>query len=275
MQETFTEEWGRVRDSELSFSYTPEDLVALNEKVWLPWLDSVGIASVLDVGCGLGHETLALSRATNATEVIGVDANFALLSSHVPAGAPPSVHFVVASLFALPFEEASFDLVYSQGVLHHTFSTKTAFDAVAPLTRPGGRLFVWVYGLEDHLSQEGRRGAAMRVGVAVEHVVRPFVSRAPANVRNAFFRGATTLAHPVLKPRMRHTASWTPADTDTYLRDWLSPRFAHRHGWNEVIGWFEEAGFEVASVQSPTRYRELFGEPLWGVGLTGVRTAAS
>jgi len=275
VQETFTDEWAQVRESKLSFTYTPDELVALNEQVWLPWLRDVDVASVLDVGCGLGHETVALQRATGAREVIGVDSNIALLSSRVPESAPAGVHFVVASLFALPFEKASFDLVYSQGVLHHTFSTREAFGAVAPFARDGGRLFVWLYALEDHLAGQGRRGVAMRVGVTAERALRPFVSRAPARVRDAFFRSATALAHPVLRPRMRHAAAWTQADTDTFLRDWLSPPFAHRHGWNEVIGWFEECGFEIVSVQSPTRYRELFGEPLWGVGLTGLRTAAA
>jgi SAM-dependent methyltransferase len=200
--------------------------------------------------------------------------NLALLSSGIAGSAPAGVHFVVASLFALPFERASFDLVYSQGVLHHTFSTREAFAAVAPLAREGGRLFVWLYGVEDRLVARGRRGAGMRVGVTAERALRPVLSRAPARVRAAFFRGASAVAHPVLRPRMRHADVWSRADTDTFLRDWLSPPFAHRHGWNEVIGWFEEHGFDVVSVQSPTRYRELFGEPLWGVGLTGRRTAA-
>ncbi len=48
-------------------------------------------------------------------------------------------HIVQASAFAPPFPKGSFDLVYSQGVIHHTFSTRTAFEALAGLPRRGGR----------------------------------------------------------------------------------------------------------------------------------------
>jgi hypothetical protein len=71
---------------------------------------------------------------------------------------------------------------------------------------------------------------------------------------------------------MRHASQWCREDTETFLRDWLSPPYAHRHRWNEVIGWFEELGFEIVDVQSPLAYAGLFGAPLWGVGLTGRRT---
>jgi len=38
--------------------------------------------------------------------------------------------------------------------------------------------------------------------------------------------------------------------------------------------WFEDAGFEIVGMQSPAAYRDLFGAPLWGVGLTGRRLGA-
>jgi SAM-dependent methyltransferase/uncharacterized protein YbaR (Trm112 family) len=273
-QETFSEEWGAVTDSELSFTYSVDELVELNRRVWLKGIDS-GVRRVLDVGCGLGRETLALRSATGAEEVVGVDLNLALLNSPEARHAPPGTHFAVASVFALPFRPGSFDLVHSQGVLHHTYSTERAFRAVAPLVSDGGHLFVWLYGLEDRLATKGRRRVAMNGALALERVFRPLVSRSPKPMRDAFFAGATRAAHPLLKPRMRHADRWEPENTDTFLRDLLSPRFAHRHGWNEVIEWFEREGFEVVDVQSPLAYRRLFGQPLWGVGLTGRRTRPS
>ena len=40
---------------------------------------------------------------------------------------------------------ASFDLVFSEGVLHHTPSTEAAFKALARLLRPGGEIMIYVY----------------------------------------------------------------------------------------------------------------------------------
>ena len=40
---------------------------------------------------------------------------------------------------------ASFDVVFSEGVLHHTPSTERALKALVPLLRPGGELMIYVY----------------------------------------------------------------------------------------------------------------------------------
>jgi ubiquinone/menaquinone biosynthesis C-methylase UbiE len=45
----------------------------------------------------------------------------------------------------LPFEDSSFDLVYSWGVLHHTPDTPRAIREVYRVLRPGGRALVMVY----------------------------------------------------------------------------------------------------------------------------------
>lgn len=45
----------------------------------------------------------------------------------------------------LPFEDASFDIVYSWGVLHHTPNTPGAIEEVRRILRPGGVTRVMIY----------------------------------------------------------------------------------------------------------------------------------
>jgi arsenite methyltransferase len=45
----------------------------------------------------------------------------------------------------LPFPDGSLDIIYAQGVLHHTDSTCAALAAVAKKLKPGGRLLFYVY----------------------------------------------------------------------------------------------------------------------------------
>jgi ubiquinone/menaquinone biosynthesis C-methylase UbiE/uncharacterized protein YbaR (Trm112 family) len=275
IQETFTTQWDAVQEDELSFMYTRDELVELNRRVWLPWLSNLSEderpRSVLDVGCGVGTETVALCEVTGAEEIWGADLNFALLGRRAEYRDRPGANFVVGSLFDLPFAEGAFDLVYSQGVLHHTYSTEAAFDSIARRVRPGGRLFVWVYGLEDHLAPGGASRLSKRANVAAEAVLRPLVSRSPEPVRDRLFDVLTAIWHPRMRHRERHGQTWERHNTNHSLRDWLSHRYARRHGFNEVAEWYEDRGFKVVATQSPRAYKELFGTPLWGVGMTGVK----
>jgi uncharacterized protein YbaR (Trm112 family)/ubiquinone/menaquinone biosynthesis C-methylase UbiE len=273
VQATFSDEWKQVSRNELSFLFTTEDLVELNRQVWLRPLQKTRdeFKTVLNVGVGLGQETVAVQRALGNTEIIGADLNFSLLNSGQLHRTTPRYHLVIASLFHLPFRRSSFDVVYSQGVLHHTYSTRAAFDCVADFVRPEGHLFIWVYALDSHLIPEGFKGVVLRAKRFVETILRPVVSRSPKLVRDAVFATLTAVLHLFIKTTVLHKEHWKLPNTNHGLRDWLSPRYAHRHSYNQVLEWFEQRSFTIAGVQSPAAYRKLFGKQLYGVGLLGQR----
>jgi len=273
VQETFTDEWDLLREDELSFMYTHSELIELNSRVWLPWLAELEPDErprrVLDVGCGAGNETNALNEIVGPDEIFGVDLNFSVMRRRAEYRGRPGMSFAVASLFDLPFEPGSFDLVYSQGVIHHTYSTEHAFRSIARFVAPGGSLFVWVYGLDDHLSPGGASKLSKRANRTAEGALRPLLSRAPRPVRDRMFELLTAAWHPRMRRNERHGERWTRANTNHALRDWLSPPYAHRHGFNEVAGWYEDEGFSIVGIQSAGAYEQLFGRPIWGVGMTG------
>ena len=99
----------------------------------------------LEVGCGLGITTVHAQQLLGL-DVFGVDLSLASHRAVKQFEQNPFIHFIQASLFHLPFERETFEVIYSRGVLHHTYSTEAAFKNVATYCKSGGRIYVWVYG---------------------------------------------------------------------------------------------------------------------------------
>jgi SAM-dependent methyltransferase len=274
VQKTFTEEWEGLGADELTFLYTDTELVELHRDVWLhlPPQGAPHVRSVLNVGCGFGREAEILSGLFPEAEVIGLDLNLSLLRAAPDLLNRTRLHLVIASLFRPPFAVGTFDHVHSQGVIHHTYSTHEAFKAIEPLVKPDGTIFIWVYAAEDSLVVPGMRGVMVRAYWIISHQLgRPILSRLPAPLRNGAVWLLSAILHPLLRSRARQGEKWKFANTLHGLRDAFTPRYAHQHGFNEVLEWFEDSGYAIA-IQSPSRFRALTqGKRMLGIGLLGWR----
>jgi len=97
---------------------------------------------ILDMGCGVGHNTVPLAAAFPEARVTGIDVGAPLLRyAHLRAeGLGQPVHFVQDNAEHTRFEDASFDLVVSQIMLHETSSAAAAriIAESRRLLRPGG-----------------------------------------------------------------------------------------------------------------------------------------
>ena len=132
-----------------SASYA-EELLAMRAE-YGPWLaDSLDYAGakgldVLDVGCGQGIDLINYARSgARATGVDLTPRHVELARGHLESlGLEGTV--VQGDAEALPFPDASFDRVSSNGVLHHTPDMQRALAEIARVLRPGGRATVLVY----------------------------------------------------------------------------------------------------------------------------------
>ncbi len=90
--------------------------------------------SLLEVGCGTG---LIMQRVARfARDVEGIDVSPGMLEHARARG----LSVRVASATALPFADASFDVVYSFKVLAHVGPIDAALTEMARVTRPGGHM---------------------------------------------------------------------------------------------------------------------------------------
>ena len=100
---------------------------------------------VLEIGCGLGTDGAQFAEA--GADYTGVDLTEAAVDlarkRFETFGLPGN--FQTADAEQLQFDDESFDLVYSHGVLHHTPDTAKAVREIHRVLRPGGRAMVMLY----------------------------------------------------------------------------------------------------------------------------------
>jgi SAM-dependent methyltransferase len=98
---------------------------------------------VLELGSGTGGGTLVLARKYGA-QVIGLELEQGLVDlsrEHaLAAGLSQQVEFRCVEAGPLPVDDASFDVLYTSGVVCHIEDRATLFDDVMRILKPGGIL---------------------------------------------------------------------------------------------------------------------------------------
>ena len=103
---------------------------------------------VLDAGCG-GGRFMAVARGNGAAVVVGLDMSVGgLLHARALLNRTEGCHLVQGDITRPPFRPGIFQIAYSIGVIHLLPAPQEGFRALERLLSPGGRLWIWAYGLE-------------------------------------------------------------------------------------------------------------------------------
>lgn len=100
---------------------------------------------VLEVGCGLGFMTEQWVRSGAKVTAIDLSETAVAITKARLTSRSSMAEVLRADARALPFEDASFDYVYSWGVLHHSPNFAESIAEIARVSRPGAGLGVMVY----------------------------------------------------------------------------------------------------------------------------------
>lgn len=140
--QSFALQWNRFKTNQIDavngthlsmkrFAETGWDLCNLKGKL------------VLEAGSGAGRFTRILAEA--GARLVAFDYSAAIDACYKNNGRFDNVVFLQCDIFDMPFRPGVFDYVFCHGVLQHTPDPKSAFEALAPLVRPGGRISIDVY----------------------------------------------------------------------------------------------------------------------------------
>lgn len=133
---TYSESDVHLRDDagrELSVRATRDLMDALSRHVRRP------VKLVVDLGCGTGRFTVALSETFQAP-VIGIEPAANTRASAQAKPHPASVRFVDGTANDIPLPDGSIDLVFMSQVFHHVIDPEGAFGEIHRILFPGGCL---------------------------------------------------------------------------------------------------------------------------------------
>lgn len=110
------------------------------------WIASMQPGShVLEIGCGIGLDSARMAQ--HGLRVTAVD--LTVVGPSTAAQRAAARNFDAAYLCTnaenLPFPDATFDYVYSFGVMHHAPDTQRCVDEAYRVLRPGGQALIMLY----------------------------------------------------------------------------------------------------------------------------------
>lgn len=133
-----------------------------DESVMDSWLEG-GKKIILDAGCGAGYSGMIFwDKYIKDHFYLGVDISSAIdVAKQRFAEAKLPGDFMRASITDIPVPDNSIDIVFCEGVLHHTDSTENSLNYLSKKLKKGGRFLFYVYAkkspirefTDDHIRQ--------------------------------------------------------------------------------------------------------------------------
>ena len=221
---------------------------------------------VLDAGCGGAMSALALfDGVLERMRYVGVDISDAVdVAAARFAERGLEAGFVQADLNRIPLPDGSVDVLFSEGVLHHTDSTRAALLATARLLAPGGRYLFYVYRrkgpvrefTDDYIRERLQELEPQEAWDAVMPLTKLGKALGDLGVRVDVPEDVELLGIPAGAIDLQRLFYWhvfkafhhpdLSLDELNHINfDWYAPRNAHRQSPEEVRAWCAEAGLEI------------------------------
>lgn len=224
----------------------------------------------LNAGCGVAWSEY-LFDLNPKTERHCVDISLSVEIAYEKTAHMPNVTVSQASILELPYPDGMFDIVYSCGVVHHTPDPKRAVLNISRKVAGRGYLGIYIYNkkpfIRELCDQEIRKLTTemnyeecmdfsrkmTMLGKALSAITEPLVIE--EDIPLLGIKAGKYNLHRFIYDHL--IKCWyNPGQDEEYAhlvnQDWYHPRYASHHTKEEVLSWFEEAGFvNLKCIQPP------------------------
>jgi len=194
---------------------------------------------VLEIGGGMGTDLAQFAKAGAIVTDVDLSAGHLELARENFKLRNLEGSFLQHDAESLPFDDASFDLVYSNGVIHHTPNTDRVVREMYRVLKPGGRAIVMVYaensllywyqlvyllGMRSRLLEKYSMGEIMSRHVELSQTdARPLVKAyTKARVRRVFknFKSVRVIKRQLIKEELPRIIRWLPVGVAGRIMGW-------------------------------------------------------
>jgi arsenite methyltransferase len=236
-----------------------------DERLLDHWLEG-GRKVIVDAGCGAGFSALLFfGDRLRGHDYLGIDISDAVevARARFAEGGIPG-DFLQAGLVEAPLQDESIDLIFSEGVLHHTDSTELSLKHLARKLKPGGRFLFYVYArkavirefTDDFIREQLRPLNDEEAWKALESLTKLGMALGQLGVE-------ITVPEPIPFLGIRagridlqrfvywnicklyYRPDWTADEMNHVNFDWFRPLNCHRQTPDEVQRWCQEAGLAI------------------------------
>jgi ubiquinone/menaquinone biosynthesis C-methylase UbiE len=173
---------------------------------YAPWMhdvmgfDQFAGQRLLEVGCGMGTDLLQFARGGAICTGVDLTPRSIEIARHRFSLYGLQADFLLTDGERLPFPDASFDVVYSNGVLHHTPDIAAAIREIHRVLKPGRVAKVMIY-YRHSLNYWGEM--ILHRGILRAELLR---GRSPEEIMGRWVEYSETGAEPLVKVYSRSEA---------------------------------------------------------------------
>ncbi|MGE3402358.1 MAG: methyltransferase domain-containing protein [Vicinamibacterales bacterium] len=172
---TYWEERGPRYLGEVSGILDPGDPYFAAQQDFLALLKDEAWGSILEVGCGFGWHLRAVAHTFPGRQAVGIDFSRAQLAQGAAFLSATNARLIQADAGSLPFSDATFDVVFTSGVLMCVHADQLP-PLLGELRRVARQCVIAMEPAEEHMCTPAQRAIARRAGWHCHSYSRAFAA---------------------------------------------------------------------------------------------------